>query len=263
MREMHMNTLIDTHAHLDMSDLSDNIDIVLEEATNAGVSKIIIPGVTEEAIPNIISLIDTYENLYGAVACHPQDVDKWNDKSFFALDSYAKHDKIIAIGETGLDYYWIKDNKELQKEVFKEHIDLAHKNNLPLIVHDREAHADTMELLKYANSLGVNGVMHCFSGSPEFALECVQLGFYIGLDGPVTFKNAKKPKQVAEAVPLEWLLVETDSPYLTPHPYRGKKPNEPKYVKFVAEEIANIKHLPYEEVAKQTTQNALTLFGLN
>ena len=258
-----MTMFIDTHAHLDMEELSAKIDTVLEDAKKAGVEKIIIPGVQEKNFQNIIDLIKAYPNLYGGLACHPQDVSGWIDNSQETILTYAKHKKIVAIGETGLDYYWVKDNKEEQKSVFKAHIEIAKETKLPLIVHDREAHGDVYQLLKYAHSLGVNGVMHCFSGSAEFALECTKLGFYIGLDGPVTFKNAKKPKQVAKEVPLEWLLLETDSPYLTPHPYRQVKPNEPKYINLIAQEIANLKSISIDKVAQQTTENALKLFAIS
>jgi TatD DNase family protein len=257
-----MHTLVDTHAHLDMPDLKDDIEDVLEGAKQAGVKNIIIPGVTIEDMPGIIELIEKYDMLYGAASCHPQDVDKWNHQSYEALNNILKHPKMVGVGETGLDYYWTKDNSELQKEVFLAHIELAKENALPLIVHNRDAHGDTMEFLKIAAAKGVSGVMHCFSGSAEFALECIREGFCISLGGPVTFKNAKKPKEVALQIPLSSLLVETDSPYLTPHPHRGKKPNKPEYVKIVAEEIASIKDISFEEVASITTQNAFRLFKI-
>lgn len=258
-----MFSLIDTHAHLDMPELYSDIDNVISEAKKVGIEKIIIPGVTVKDMPEIIKIINNYEECYGAASCHPQDVDKWDDNSYNQLNEFLKHPKMIAVGETGLDYYWVKDNKELQKKVFKAHIDLAKENNLPLIIHNRDAHGDTYELIKTCKSMGLTGVMHCFSGSAEFALECIKEGFYIGLGGPVTFKNAKKPKEVTEKIPLDKIVIETDSPYLTPHPFRGKKPNKPEYVKFVAEEIAKIKNVSFEEVAKTTTLNAKKLFNIN
>lgn len=258
-----MMTLIDTHAHLDMPDLKTSIDEVLEGAKNAGIEKIIVPGVTIEDTPAIIELIEKYDHLYGAAAVHPQDVDKWNDKSYETINNYLKHPKMVAVGETGLDYYWVKDNKELQQKVFREHLKLAKENNLPLIVHDRDAHNDTFEIIKDASEQGINGVMHCFSGSAEFAHMCIKIGFYVGLGGPVTFKNAKKPKEVAKQTPLDFIVIETDSPYLTPHPYRGKKPNKPEYVRFVAEEIAKLKEITPDEVCNKTTENAIKLFKLD
>lgn len=257
-----MTQLIDSHAHLDMPELKQDIDNVLKLAKETGLIKIIIPGVNLEDMPGVIELIDRYDHLYGAASIHPQDVDRWNDQSYERLNDMLKHPKMVAVGETGLDYYWVKDNKELQKEVFLAHIELAKENNLPLIVHCRDAHADTFDKIKLASEAGINGVMHCFSGSAEFARECVKIGYYIGLGGPVTFKNAKKPKEVAIHTPLENILVETDCPYLTPHPYRGKKPNMPHYVKFVAEEIARLKNISFDEVASVTTHNVISLFKL-
>jgi TatD DNase family protein len=258
-----MISLIDSHAHLDMLDLKADIGNVLNSAQLNGVEKIIIPGVTVSAMPDIVELIEKYDCLFGAASCHPQDVNTWNQNSYETLNNILKHPKMVAVGETGLDYYWTKDNKDRQKEVFNAHIELAKENNLPLIIHNRDAHSDTLEFLRTAKTKGITGVMHCFSGSAELAQECIQEGFYIGLGGPVTFKNAKKPKEVALKVPLEKLMVETDSPYLTPHPYRGKRPNKPEYVKFVAEEIARIKNIDFEEVARVTTENAIRLFKLD
>ena len=253
--------IIDTHAHLDFDSYQDDLDHVLEKARAIGVEKIIVPGVTIKDAPRIIGLIEKYDYLYGTVSQHPSDVKDWNDDSYNQLKEYASHPKIVAIGETGLDYYWDKDNVELQKHVFKEHIRLAKELNLPLIIHNRDAHADTLGILKETEANDIGGVMHCFSGSAEFALECIKFGFYISLGGPVTFKNAKKPKEVAKAVPLEKLLLETDSPFLTPHPYRGQR-NDPSLIMLVAEEIAQIKDMPTEKVAEITTSNAEKLFNL-
>lgn len=257
-----MNTaykLIDTHAHLDFEDYRDNIDQILENARLSGVQKIIIPGVIVKDIDNIIKLIEKYDNLYGAVAMHPSEAKDWNDNTYNQLKEFALHPKIVAIGETGLDYYWDKTFVEQQKFVFKEHIRLAKELKLPLIIHNRDAHADTLAILKETHAREVSGVMHCFSGSAEFARECIAEGFYIALGGPVTFKNAKKPKEVVANIPLEWLLLETDSPFLAPHPYRGKV-NDPSKIVLVAEEIAGIKNISLEEIAKITTHNAETLF---
>ena len=250
---------IDTHAHLDFEDLQKNIDEILKNSKSVGVEKIIIPGVTLEDTPKIINLIEKYENLFGAVAVHPSEAKNWQDGYYEKLKNYALHEKVVAIGETGLDYYWDKSFVDLQKQVFRNHLQLAQKLNLPVIVHDREAHADVLTILKEFPK--VKGVMHCFSGSAEFALECVKTGYYIALGGPVTFKNAKKPKEVAEQVPLEKLVLETDSPFLTPHPFRGKQ-NDPSKIILVAETIAEIKNLSIEEVATITSQNAEKLFKI-
>lgn len=251
--------LIDTHAHLDFEDLSNNLDEILKNCEENGIKRIIIPGVTIKDTPKIIKLIEKYDNLYGAVGLHPSEAKDWDDKSYETLKNYAKHDKIVAIGETGLDYYWDKTFNDKQQFVFKEHIKLAQELNLPLIVHDREAHGDILSILKETNAKEVGGVMHCFSGSPEFALECIKEGFYIALGGPVTFKNAHKPKDVAKIVPLEKLLLETDSPFLAPHPFRGKT-NDPSKVRLIAQEIANLKAVSLEELAETTFNNSIKLF---
>jgi len=251
-----MIKLIDTHAHLDF-DYEVSLDEVLGEAREAGVEKIIIPGVTLKNIPKIIEIIEKYDNIYGAVAAHPSEAKDWKDKNYDELKEFTQHEKVVAVGETGLDYYWDKSFVDKQKHVFKEHLRLAEELNLPLIVHNREANLDTIEILKEFPR--VKGVMHCFSGSAEFALECVKIGYYIALGGPVTFKNAKTPKEVAMEVPLEWFLLETDSPFLAPHPFRGKQ-NTPAKIKLVAEEIAKIRGISLEELAKATSQNAEKLF---
>jgi TatD DNase family protein len=162
----------------------------------------------------------------------------------------------------GLDYYWDKSPKEIQHDVFRRQIALAKKVKLPIIIHNREATADVLQILKEENAAEVGGIMHCFTGSVEVAKQCIDMNFFISLGGPVTFKNAKKPKEVAAQIPLEHLLIETDCPYLTPHPFRGKR-NEPSYVKYVAEAIAEIKGISFEEVAKVTTENAKKLFGIH
>lgn len=166
------------------------------------------------------------------------------------IEELSNHPKVVAIGEMGLDYHWDKSPKDVQMEVFRKQIRLAKKVGLPIIIHNREATADIVNILKEEEASRVGGIMHCFSGSAETALECINMNFYISLGGPVTFKNAKKPKEVAAAVPLDRLLIETDCPYLAPHPYRGKR-NEPSYVKLVAEQIAEIKQLTIEEVSRQ------------
>lgn len=251
--------LIDTHAHLDFEKLQDNIEQVLENSKAVGVEKIIIPGVTLEDTPKIINLIEKYDNLCGAVAVHPSEAKDWQEEYYEILKEYAQHDKVVAIGETGLDYHWDKTFNDTQQHVFRRHLELAEELNLPVIVHDRESHADVLAILKeYPN---VKGVMHCFSGSAKFAMDCVKIGYYIALGGPVTFKNAKDPKEVALQVPIEKLVLETDSPFLAPHPFRGKE-NDPSKIILVAETIAEIKNLSVEEVANITSQNAENLFSI-
>lgn len=253
--------LIDTHAHIDFEDYEEGFEDLLKSSSDAGVEKIIIPGVEPSGFDRIMSLVSTYDNVFGAIGIHPCDAKKWDENSYNLIKSLAKHSKIVAIGEIGLDYYWDKTYNDLQKEVFFKQIEIAKELKKPVIVHDREAHGDTLEILKAAKAKEIGVVMHCFSGSPEFAAECVKEGFYIALGGVVTFKNAKKPQEVAKSIPLENLLLETDSPYLAPEPYRGKT-NSPANVRLIAEKIAQLRGISFEEVERQTTLNAQKLFGI-
>ena len=177
------------------------------------------------------------------------------DDDLMMIEQLAAHPKVVALGEMGLDYYWDQSPKEVQKEVFRKQIRLAKKVKLPIIIHNRDATADIVDILREENAGEVGGVMHCFSGSIEVARQCMDMNFYISFGGPVTFKNAKKPKEVAKEIPLDRLLIETDCPYLTPHPFRGKR-NEPSYVKYVAEAIAELKGLSFEEVALYRNQTS-------
>ena len=253
--------LIDTHTHIDLDNFKDHFDEVLKTAQEYNVGKMIIPGVEPKGFERIIKLCEQHENLYGAIGIHPEEINSYNQNSVELIKKYLKHPKVVAVGEIGLDYYWDKSQIERQKEIFEEQIYIAKEVNKPIIVHDREAHLDSFEILKKTNANEVGVVMHCFSGSPEFAMECVKEGFYIALGGVTTFKNAKKAKEVAKVVPLDRLLLETDAPYMTPVPYRGKE-NQPAYVKFVAEEIAKLRNISFEEVEKATTNNACKLFKL-
>lgn len=251
--------MIDTHTHLDFESYDDKFEKICQNALSAGVEKMVIPGVASKKYSKIIHLIEKYDFLYGAIGVHPSDVMELEHGFENEILELGKHPKVVAIGEVGLDYYWDKTNIERQKEIFKLQIDIAKELKKPLLIHDREAHEDTFNILKEKNAAEVGVVMHCFSGSSEFALQCVKEGYYIALGGVVTFKNAKKPKEVAQNVPLNRLLLETDAPYLTPTPYRGQE-NEPAYVKFVAQEIAKLKNITFEEVDFQTTKNACELF---
>ena len=252
--------LIDTHSHIDMDNYKDRFDEVIAEAKDFGVEKIVIPGVEPSGFKRIVELCEKYENIYGAVGVHPEDLAAFDADAESLIREYLKHPKIVAVGEIGLDYYWDKSQIERQKEIFEKQILIAKEIGKPVLVHDREAHFDTLEILKKTKASDVGVVMHCFSGSPEFELECVREGFYIALGGVVTFKNAKKVKEVAKIVPLERLLLETDAPYMTPVPYRGKE-NQPAYVKFVAEEIANLRGVSFDEVANATCENAKKLLA--
>lgn len=253
--------LIDTHTHIDMENFADRFDEVMQTAKDYGVEKVVIPGVEPSGFDRIIKLCEEYPDVYGAVGVHPEELNSYNEEAENKIKELLKHKKIIAVGEIGLDYYWDKSQIEKQKEIFERQILIAKQAQKPILVHDREAHLDSFEILKKSNAAEIGVVMHCFSGSPEFAQQCINEGFYIAIGGVVTFKNAKKVKEVAKTVPLDKLLLETDAPYMTPVPFRGKE-NQPAYVKFVAEEIAQLRGVSFEEIAEATTANAKKLLKI-
>lgn len=254
--------LFDTHAHLNAEQYEEDLEVVIERAQAEGVSNIVVVGFDKPTITKAIQLADSYAFIYAAVGWHPVDAIDMTEEDLAWLEELAAHPKVVALGEMGLDYHWDKSPKDIQKEVFRKQIALAKRVKLPIIIHNREATQDIVNILKEEGAEEVGGIMHCFSGSEETAKECMEMNFYISFGGPVTFKNAKNVKEVATQIPLDRLLVETDCPYLTPHPYRGKR-NEPGYVKLVAEQIAELKNLSFEEIAKITTKNAKKLFGID
>ena len=251
--------MIDTHTHINCID-DFSIDEILKNASDNGVEKLIVPSAYASDIDIVEELASKYENVYGLLGVHPSEVKDWTDDLIDKIKECAKSPKIVGIGEIGLDYYWDKSFNDLQKEVFIKQINLANELNFPISVHDREAHKDSFDILTEFNKNSIV-IMHCFSGSVEFMHECVKQGWYIAIGGVVTFKNAIKMKEVAKEVPLDKLLIETDAPYLTPVPYRGKT-NQPAYVKYVAEEIANLRNTSFEEINEQTTKNAKLVFKI-
>ncbi|WP_062107797.1 TatD family hydrolase [Bacillus niameyensis] len=254
--------LFDTHVHLNADQFAEDLEETIARAQAAGVEFMTVVGFDRETIEKAIELVDRYDFIYASVGWHPVDAIDMEDEDLVWLEEVAQHPKVVALGEMGLDYHWDKSPKDIQKAVFRKQIKLAKKLKLPIIIHNRDATQDILEILKEEDAGEVGGIMHCFSGSAETAKECVDMNFYISLGGPVTFKNAKKPKEVAVQVPMERLLIETDCPYLAPHPYRGKR-NEPAYVKLVAEQIAELRELSLEEVASITTANAKKVFGID
>lgn len=254
--------LFDTHVHLNAEQFDEDLEEVISRAREAGVEKMVVVGFDRPTINRAMELIEQYEFLYASIGWHPVDAIDMKDEDLAWIEELSNHPKVVAIGEMGLDYHWDKSPKDVQKEVFRKQIHLAKKVKLPIIIHNRDATQDIMDILREEGAEEVGGIMHCFSGSPEIAQECVDMNFYISLGGPVTFKNAKKPKEVAKEIPLEKLLIETDCPYLAPHPNRGKR-NEPAYVKLVAEQIAELKEVSLEEVENITTENAKKLFNIN
>ncbi|RDY66422.1 TatD family hydrolase [Halobacillus sp. SY10] len=253
--------LFDTHVHLNADQFEEDMEETIERAQEAGVQYMTVVGFDRKTIPKAMEIAERYENIYAAVGWHPVDAIDMTDEDLQWIEELSQHPKVVAIGEMGLDYHWDKSPKDVQKEVFRKQIRLAKKVKMPIVIHNREATDDIVEILKEENAADVGGIMHCYSGPVETAQECIDMNFMISLGGPVTFKNAKLPKEVAKAVNLEHLLVETDCPFLAPHPNRGKR-NEPAYVKLVAEQIAELKGISYEEVSETTTSNALEFFGI-
>ncbi|KWU68288.1 TatD family hydrolase [Priestia sp. YIM B13446] len=254
--------LFDTHVHLNAEQYEDDLQEVINRALEKGVQNMVVVGFDEPTIKKAIQIAETYDFIYASVGWHPVDAIDMTDEHLAWIEELAQHPKVVALGEMGLDYHWDKSPKEVQKDVFRRQIRLARKVNLPIIIHNRDATEDVVTILKEEHVEEVGGIMHCFTGSIEVAKQCMDMNMYISFGGPVTFKNAKKPKEVATELPLDKLLIETDCPYLTPHPFRGKR-NEPGYVSYVAEQIAELKGITYEELADITTANAKKLFGIN
>jgi len=208
-----------------------------------------------------IEIAEQYETIYASVGWHPVDAIHFKDEHLQYLDKLSHHSKVVALGEMGLDYHWDTSPKNVQANVFRKQIQLAKSVNMPIIIHNREATSDVIRLLKEENAEKVGGIMHCYSGTVSEVQTCLDMNFYISLGGPVTFKNAHEVKEVAKIVPLDRLLIETDAPYLAPHPNRGKR-NEPAYVTLVAEQIAQLRNIEYEEICQITTRNANKVFRI-
>jgi TatD DNase family protein len=255
--------LIDTHAHLDSPQYDTDREEVIARALETGIDTIVNIGFNRATIPTTMSLAETYPFIYAAIGWHPSDAEDFKPEEDLAwIEKLCAHPKVVAIGEIGLDYYWDTSAKETQHTVFREQIRLARRLRMPIVIHNRDAHEDTLRILREENASEVGGIMHCFSGSWESAKQCLELGFHISLGGPVTFKNARVPKEVLAQVPLDRLLLETDAPYLAPHPHRGHR-NESSFVRLVAEEAARIKGVSLEEIAEITSENGRRLLGLS
>ncbi len=253
-----MINIFDSHAHYTDKAFNDDRENMLGSLTESGIRGVINCGADLESSEKSMALSKEYDYIYFACGIHPEEVDNLPENYIDILREMAKDKKCLAIGEIGLDYYWRQDNKELQKKIFAEQLLLAKELKLPVIIHDREAHEDTLNILKKHKP---KGVLHCFSGSVETAKEVLKLGMYIGLGGAVTFKNAKKPVEVAEMLPLDRLLLETDCPYMAPVPMRGKR-NNSAYIQYVAEKIGEIKGIDPQEVTDKATENVKKLFGI-
>lgn len=252
--------LVDSHCHLNFPEFSNNMDAVLQSMESNGVTHALCVSVTLDKFPEVLAVAEAHENIYASVGVHPdyEDMPAFTKEDLIDL---AGHPKVVAIGETGLDYFRLTGDLEWQRERFRLHIRAAIESGKPLIIHTRSAAEDTLRVMREEGAKNIGGVMHCFTESREVAEAAMDMGFYISFSGIVTFKNAAALKEVAQQVPLERMLVETDSPYLAPVPYRGKT-NQPAYVKHVAEEIARLRGISMEEVAQATTRNFFELFKL-
>lgn len=246
--------LIDTHCHL-FSEYYEDMDKVIERAINAGVGMIIVNGIDRKSNEEVLRLVAKYDIVYGALGIHPEDIDNYCEEDFKFIEEHINDDKILAVGEIGLDYHYDID-RDKQKEIFRRQLEIAKKYNRPVIIHSRDSIQETYNILKEYN---VKGIMHCYSGSVEMAREFTKLGFYLGIGGIVTFKNAVKLVEVIKNIDLEYIVLETDSPYLSPEPYRGKQ-NEPAYVEYVLKKICEIRDMDYSEVVDITTKNFFRLF---
>lgn len=253
--------LFDTHCHLYDAAYDADRPAVLERARAAGIGRMLCPATDRQSSEACVELARHYDGIYAAVGIHPQEAGRVQPGDIEAIRRMAEQEpSVVAIGEVGLDYHCDTPARDTQKEIFIEMIGLARDLDLPIDIHDREAHGDTMEILRQYGK-GLRGVFHCYSGSLEMTTELIRMGFYFGFTGTVVFPNSKRAKQVASRIPMERLLIETDSPYLTPPPYRGRR-NEPAYVRYVAEEIARLRGLDVEYVTSQTTANGLQVFGI-
>lgn len=251
--------IFDTHCHLNHDDFYKNVGQIIKEANAEGVDSFLVVGYDKESSLRALNLANKYKGVYAAIGFHPTDIDV-SEEEFDSLMKLLDNPKVVAIGEIGLDYHWVKDplQRKKQREFFVKQINIANKYNLPISIHSRDADLDTFNILK-ENPLKMGGIMHCYSGSVESAKELTKMNLLISLGGPLTFLNAKTPKEVARAIPLEKIVIETDAPYLAPHPHRGKT-NQPRYIVLVLEELSKIKNLPVEEVANITYENARKMF---
>lgn len=252
--------IFETHAHYDAGQFDEDREAVLEGMAQAGVDTIVNIGAELRGCQASVDLANKYDFIYATVGVHPDKVGELNEETFSWLTKIADEDKVVAIGEIGLDYYWDKESHENQKKWFLKQLELAKDKSLPIVIHSREATQDTLDIIK-EHGRDLTGVVHCFSGSPEVAKEYVKMGYYIGVGGVVTFKNGKLLKQVVETIPLTSIVLETDCPYLSPEPNRGKR-NDSTNIQYIAQEIANLKGITYEEVLEVTHRNGKELYGL-
>lgn len=253
--------IFDSHAHYDDGAYALDRDALIASLPLKGVEYAVNVGSSIRSLSWVINLVEKHDNIFGAIGIHPDDTKDLNEERFLRMSKLCEHKKIVAVGEIGLDYYWDSTPHDVQKYWLRRQVDMAREHKLPIIIHSREATEDTFNILKEEKAESLGGVIHCFSSSPEMAKRYVDLGYYIGVGGVVTFKNGRKLREVVEAIPIEAILLETDCPYLAPDPFRGKR-NDSTFIKYIAEKVADIKQMEYDEVLKITNENAKKFYRI-
>jgi TatD DNase family protein len=253
--------LIDSHAHLEMPEFKKDLEAVIERAEASGVEYIFTVGTEKKNWSRALEIANSHPSIYAILGVHPHNAKEIDDQTYPILKELCQNGKVKAYGEIGLDFFRNLSPRDIQLKRFREQIGLAKELGLPIAVHDREAHQETLEILKSEKAEECGGIIHCFSGDYEMAKVCMDMGFYISIPGSITFKNAEGFREIIKKIPLESLLVETDAPFLTPEPFRGKR-NEPGYVRYTAQKIAEIKKVSFERVAEITTENGIRVYGL-
>ncbi len=253
--------LIDSHAHLDDKRFNRDRDALIKKLKDDGVEYVINNGADLQTSLASIKLAEKYDNIYATIGVHPHDTKDMDETTIEAFRQLSSHEKVVAIGEIGLDFHYDNSPRDVQRKWFREQLKLAKELDLPVTIHSREASQEVFDMIKEEQDGSLRGVMHCYSDSVELAKEYLKIGFYISLAGPVTFKNSRVAKEVAKIVPIDKLLIETDSPYLTPEPNRGKR-NEPSYVRYVAAEVAELRDMSYDDLVSATNKNAKEFYGI-
>ena len=253
--------LIDSHAHLEMPEFKKDLEAVIQRAEESGVGYIFTVGTEKKDWRKALEIANSHPSIYAILGVHPHNAKEIDEETYPVLEELCQNEKVRAFGEIGLDFFRSLSPRDIQLKKFREQIGLAKELRLPIVVHDREAHRETMEILKSEKAEECGGIIHCFSGNYEMAEVCIEMGFYISIPGSITFKSAEGFREIVKKIPLESLLVETDAPFLTPEPFRGKR-NEPSYVRYTAQKVAEIKNVSFEKVAEVTTENALRVYKL-
>ncbi len=254
--------IVDSHCHLEMEEFKADLEEVIRRANESGVGYMFTVGTEEGEWRKALEIAHSNPSVYAILGIHPHNAKEVDGRTYSILKELCRDEKVKAYGEIGLDFYRNRSPRDVQVKRFREQIGLAREIALPIVVHDREAHPETLEILKSEKAKECGGIIHCFSGDYEMAKVCIDMGFYISIPGSITFKNAERSREIVKKIPLDSLLIETDAPFLTPEPFRGKR-NEPTYVRYTAQKIAEVKGVSLERVAEATTENALRVYGLN